>query len=105
MPKKPASIKTIRPCIKCGSLEKATSGRCKPCGHRMTDEWRKRNPDKHKKYVKKWRDKNTEKVKADVKAYSEKWHKENKEKIKARNAARYRAKKAARQPDQERSDS
>lgn len=101
MPKKQASIQTIRPCIKCGSTDRNARGKCKPCKHRMTAEWRKRNPDKHKSYAEKWRAANADKDKADVRAYYEK----NKDRIKAQMAARYQAKKAERQPDQEMSDS
>ena len=93
MPEKTPSILNIRPCGKCGSLEKNAKSNCKPCQYRMNTEWRKRNPDKHKTYVEKWRAANADKDRADVKAYYEK----NKDQVKAKSAANYQAKKAARQ--------
>jgi len=86
----------MKPCIKCGAIERNKRGVCKPCIAKYYAEYRADNRDKIRAFSAKWRAKNTEKIKAiNAKWYAantkkrmaiiNKWQKENSEKKKAIN--------------------
>jgi 5-methylcytosine-specific restriction endonuclease McrA len=51
-----------KPCKKCGSTERYSSGGCKPCARLRSTEYRKKNPEKARSAIKKWEALNKEKV-------------------------------------------
>ena len=73
----------LRPCVKCGSTERSSAGRCKACQKSRDAARRALNPEKLNEASANWRKNNPEKAKAGVKA----WRLENPEKQKAINAA------------------
>lgn len=84
----------MKPCRKCGSTERFTSGGCKPCSlayqrikrvvnadsiKANRDRWRNENKDKIREQKSVWLEKNKEKM--DI--WFAKWHEENRERIRA----------------------
>lgn len=91
----------MKPCIKCGGMERYASGECKACARVRADNWSAAHPESMKAYRDKWNSKNATKVKASsAKRYLDNRDKElaaaakryaaNPEKVKAAAAKRYR---------------
>lgn len=93
----------VRPCVKCGSIERYDNGNCKPCARALNKAWHAKNreksiaksiawyhanPEKSAKNNAVWAKANPEKRKAysqtdSAKASARRWQKENPEKFKA----------------------
>ena len=94
----------MKPCIKCGAVERSRrNGKCKPCVRAYTKQYRADNPEKVRSRKRKWVAENQEKVKA----YNKQYQCENRDKIKARskkyyenNYARYLARKYGIAPEE-----
>ena len=72
----------MKPCRKCGAVDRNKRGDCIPCQVKHHAKWWKANSEKVKAYHAKYRAENSEKRKA----YSAKWYRENPEKAKTSHA-------------------
>jgi 5-methylcytosine-specific restriction endonuclease McrA len=75
----------MKPCKKCGGVERYANGHCKVCTDNYGRQWRKDNPEKVKLQVKKYGIKNRKKINARVKVRRS----ENPEKVRERDKKRY----------------
>ncbi|MDM8518843.1 hypothetical protein QUF64_02255 [Anaerolineales bacterium HSG6] len=64
----------IKPCKKCGGIEKYKNGRCIPCKREESRRWNKANPEKVKEQGRRWYEANPE--------YHRRWREANPEKVK-----------------------
>lgn len=71
----------VKPCIKCGAVDRNKRGDCRPCHRERVREYREANRDKVRENNRKWRDANPEKFAA----CQRKWREANKEKSAERN--------------------
>ena len=69
----------MKPCVKCGGLERYASGACKACAIARAQRWYANNPVKAKSSRAKWHSENLAKVHSD----GSKWRAENPAKAKA----------------------
>lgn len=69
----------MKPCKKCGSVDRYKSGGCRPCQTIRSAKWRTENPEKNRDSSARWYAENREK--ADI--LHAKWDAENPEKLKA----------------------
>ena len=87
-------IKTVKPCVTCGAMDRRKSRHCRPCSNAYGAKWRVENPEKNNAYCAKYRAENPEKIKAKeakyrienrekFKAYQVKYCADNPEKVKA----------------------
>jgi hypothetical protein len=107
---------SVKPCVKCGAMDRGKDGACRPCIRKYKAEWAKKkyhiNPEAGREQARKWRANNPEKAKQissnqkrknpektresirrlrvknteKIRAYSVKYREENLEKVKAREA-------------------
>jgi len=83
----------LKPCKKCGKVERNARGDCKPCKRAWQDAWRQQNAGEKSRRNREW----YEKRKEHVIAKSREWHRNNPEKAKefvlrykARNPEKYK---------------
>lgn len=84
---------SVKPCIKCGAMDRYASGDCKPCARFLARkrraanlekilsygaEWRKANREKARDYVRNWQEVNRERTRELARQY----RKDNPEKVK-----------------------
>lgn len=70
--------KPVKPCIRCGAVDRYKSGRCRPCAIKFAINWNERNPEKVKEIDRKRHRKNAQKRNAK----SKEWRKLNPERAK-----------------------
>lgn len=78
---------TIKPCVKCGTSERYTSGRCKPCTRDTQAKYRAANTSKIRASNAKYSAVNA----AVIRVRKAKYHAANADKIRARHVKRYAA--------------
>lgn len=74
----------MKPCIRCGAIDRTPKGNCKPCNKILTAKWRVLNAEKHKATGDRWRAAVRERVRAGKATVSEL---EKREKTKAAKVA------------------
>lgn len=79
-------VVSIRPCVKCGAIERYANGKCKACTKLMAVAWKAANPERCKANMVAWNLANPERAKSNKVA----WRAANLEFAKA-NAAAWRA--------------
>ena len=67
---------SVKPCIKCGAMDRKKSGACRPCARENSRKWSNANRQKCVEYVRKWRMANLEKAAK----YQRQWRNVNTEK-------------------------
>jgi hypothetical protein len=90
----------VKPCRKCGSVDRKKSGRCRPCSQaydrsyreentekvkEATKRWGKANPDRVIEKTRRWREANPDKVREGNRKRSARWFANNPEKANEKN--------------------
>lgn len=63
--------KPVKPCIRCGAVDRYKSGRCRPCISEKNKKWRQNNIEYHRKRNQKWREENNERNYQNTKKWKE----------------------------------
>lgn len=83
----------VKPCVKCGAIDRYDDGRCKFCSREQNRKYNKSNREKLSDYGRKWREANHEAVvvyqrkyyeanKQKLTEHNRKWREDNREKFK-----------------------
>ena len=63
----------VKPCVKCGAMDRCKRGKCKPCAKERVRNWQSSNPEKVRASSRKWKEANS-----DINAeYNSKWAQAN----------------------------
>jgi len=81
---------SVKPCIKCGAMDRNSRGECRPCTRETARNWRNANLEKERErkreYLRKWRESDPERFLQ----YNRKWQSANREKTREKSKRYYK---------------